>query len=242
MVITVAIQKGGVGKSTSAAVLAQAAAYKGKSVLAVDLDVQANLTTATGATATGAGSRGLLDGIPAENLIQTTYQGIDVIPAARDLGTVTTGRGSARRLQKALEPIKKRYDYIITDSPTTGELQYNALQAADGLIIPMQVDGYNIQSLYLTVDTAEAIRRTNPGLRYLGIIFTAYDNRASMTRQVAERIIQTAAELKVPYLGRVRQGIAIKEAALMQQSLYQYAPKSNPAQDYLAIFEKIERK
>lgn len=241
MIITVAIQKGGGGKTTTAAALAQAAAYKGKSVLAIDLDPQANLTFALGATATGPGSRGLLDGVPAEKLIQATAQGIDVIPAAWDLATVISGKGSARRLQKALEPVKRKYDYIIIDTPpTTGELQYNALQAADGLIIPMQADTYNIQSLYQITDTAEAIRKTNPELQILGIIFTQHNGRSTIARQMAEAIQNNAAELGVPCLGEIRQAVAVKEAAALQQSLFTYAPKSKPAADYMAVLEKIE--
>ena len=76
-------------------------------------------------------------------------QGADVIAASWNLSTITTGRGTARRLQRALEPVKENYDLITIDTPpTAGELQYNAMQAATGLIIPLQADIYNMQSLY----------------------------------------------------------------------------------------------
>lgn len=240
MILAVAIQKGGTGKTTTAAALAQAAASKGKKVLAIDLDPQANLTFTLGATATGPGSRGLLDGVPATDLIQATPQGLDVIPASWDLATVTTGKGSARRLQAALADLKG-YDYIIIDTPpTAGELQYNALQAADGLIIPLQADIYNAQSLFQITDTAEAIRKTNPALQILGIVFTQHNGRSTIARQMADAIRSNAEDLGVPCLGEIRQAVAVKEAAALQQSLYTYAPRSKPAADYMAVFEKID--
>lgn len=240
MILAVAIQKGGTGKTTTAAALAQAAASKGKSVLAIDLDPQANLTFTLGAAAGDPGSRGLLDGLPAEKLIQTTAQGIDTIPASWDLATVTTGKGSARRLQNALEPLRGQYDYIIIDTPpTAGELQYNALQAADGLIIPLQADIYNAQGLYQITDTANAIRKSNPALEILGIVFTQHNARSTIARQMADAIRRNAEQLGVPILGEIHAAVAVKEAAALQKSLFEYAPKSKPALDYMAVFEKI---
>ena len=147
-VIAVAIQKGGTGKTTTAAAIAQAATYKGQKVLAIDLDPQGNLSFALAAEMNRRGSYDLLQGTPAADLIQKSRQGMDIIPASWNLSTVTSGKGSARRLQKAIEPLKKDYDLIVIDPPpTAGELQYNALQAATGLIIPLQADIYNLQSL-----------------------------------------------------------------------------------------------
>ena len=125
MIYTIATQKGGTGKTTTAAALAQAAAYKGKSCLAIDLDPQANLTYCLAADETQPGSYDLLHGAAASQVTQTTAQSIDVISASPDLQTETSSRGSARRLQKALAPLKDQYDVIIIDTPATaGELQY----------------------------------------------------------------------------------------------------------------------
>ena len=148
-VITVAIQKGGTGKTTSAAILAQAAASRALQVLAIDLDPQGNLSFALGANpaAETGTAYNLLMGRPAAECIHTTAQGLDIIPADRDLAAITSGTGSARRLREALRPVREWYDLIIIDTPpTAGELQYNALMAADGLIIPLQADAYNLQS------------------------------------------------------------------------------------------------
>lgn len=242
MILAVSIQKGGTGKTTTAAAIAQAAAYQGRRVLAIDLDPQGNLSF-TLAADTGAGtgnSYELLTGERPADLIQTTPQGLDVIPASPDLSALSSGPGSARRLQRALEPIKNDYDLIIIDTPpTAGELQYNALQATNGLIIPLLADAYNIQSLYQITDTARQIRHSNPGLKILGVVFTQYDGRSTLTRQMREMITAKAESLGAPYLGTVRAGVAVKEAAALRKSLFSYAPKSKPAADYLEIYNKI---
>lgn len=236
-IYTVAIQKGGTGKTTTAATLAQAAAYKGKSCLAIDLDPQGNLTYSLAADPTQPGSKDLLHGAPAADLLQHSPQGMDVIPASRDLAAEASAAGSARRLQNALEPVRDLYDIIIIDTPpTAGELQYNALQAANGLVIPLLADAYNVQALYQITDTAAKIRESNPQLQIAGLLLTQYDGRSIIARQMRGTIIQCAASLSAPFLGSVRAAVAVKEAAALQKSLYQYAPKSKPAQDYLEIF------
>lgn len=239
-IYTIANQKGGSGKTTTAATLAQAAKHRGFKALAIDLDPQGNLSFLLNATMSEGGGYDLLNGTPAADLIQTTAQGIDIIPASWNLATLTSSKGSARRLQRALEPVRGNYDFIFIDTPPTiGELQYNAMQAATGLIIPLLADSYNIQSLYQISDTAQQIRRRNPELSFTGIILTQYDGRSNFTRHVKESMINQAAALNIPYLGTVRAGIAIKEAAGFQESLFDYAPKSKPAADYLEIFDKI---
>ena len=111
-VISVSIQKGGTGKTTTAAALAQAAAYMGKKALAIDLDPQGNLSFALRADTRGAGAFEFLNGADFRNVIQTTAQGLDVIPASWNLATITSGKGTARRLQQAIGQITGLYDLI----------------------------------------------------------------------------------------------------------------------------------
>lgn len=239
-ILTVSIQKGGTGKTTTAAAIAHAAVFRGFKALAVDLDPQGNLSLLTAANTSGSGSYGLLQGEPAGDLIQHTTCGLDVIPANWNLSTITSGRGSARRLQKALQPLRRKYDLILIDTPpTAGELQYNALQAATGLIIPIQADIYDLQSLYQITDTAKQIQKSNPELKILGFVLTRFDQRSKITKKMQEIITGRAMEQGVPYLGSVRVGVSVREAAAFQQSLYEYAPKSNPALDYMDLFDQL---
>lgn len=240
MIYTVCTNKGGTGKTTTAAALAQAAAYQGKSVLALDLDPQANLTYCLAADETQPGSYDLLRGADPADIVQTTAQGIDIISASPDLQTETTGAGTARRLQRALKPVKDQYDLIIIDTPATaGELQYNALQAADRLIIPLWADAYNIQSLRQITATAAQILDSNPNLKIAGVILTQYDPRPVMSRQLRDMLQQITTAQGIPFLGTVRKGVAIQEAAALQRSLYKYAPKSKPAADYMSIYNAL---
>lgn len=235
MILAIAVNKGGTGKTSTAACIAQAAAFEGIPTLAIDLDRQANLTFALNAKAeAGRNSFNLLTGSPAESQIQGTSQNIDVIAASPDLSTITTGRGSARRLQQALEPIKNIYGLIVIDTPTAAELQYNALQAADRALIPLQADTYNVQSLYQTADTIRQIQKTNPRLK-MGMIITCYDGRSNIAKAMKQTMIDTARAADVQYLGTIRRGVAIQEAAALQESLYKYAPKSKPAADYRSV-------
>lgn len=242
MIYSISIQKGGCGKSTTAAALAQAAAHRGRRALAVDLDPQGNLSYALAADTGKPGSYDLLNGAAAADIAQPISPGLYAIPASWNLQTITSGKGSARRLQRALEPIKKEFDFIFIDTPATaGELQYNSLQAAEGLIIPVQTDIYNLQSLYQTIDTAKQIQESNPGLKISGFILTMYDGRSTLARQMKEAITIQATAAGIPYLGTIRRGVAIQEAAALQQSLFDYAPRSNPAADYLALFDTLEK-
>ena len=240
-IIAAAVIKGGTGKTTTAAALAQAAAADGKRVLAIDLDSQANLTFDLAADQNLPGSYQLLHGADPEQLIQRTEQGIDVIAASPDLATEKTTAGSAKRLQTAIAPIKGNYDFIFIDTPPTmGELTFNALQAATGLIIPLETDTNSIQGLYQITDIAHQMQRSNPALTIKGTVLTRYDARAKINRYLQGVIEERGAEIGAPYLMGIRPGIAIKEAQALQQSLYDYAPKSNPAQDYKTLYEKIK--
>ena len=241
-IITTAIIKGGAGKSTTAAALAQAAAADKKKVLCIDLDPQANFSSFIGADPTQPGAFQLLHGQDAAQLIQRTPQGMDAITASPDLATERTTPGSAKRLQEAIEPVKGNYHFVFIDTPPTmGELVYNALQACTGLIIPLEADDSSIQGIYNIVDIAHHIQGSNPALSIIGTVITRYEGTANYNKFLRDAIAQTGQEVGAPLLGTIRKGIAVKEAHGFHESLFEYAPRSNPAADYMAVYKRIRK-
>ena len=241
-IITAAVIKGGTGKTTTAAALAQAAAKASKKVLAIDLDPQANFTYFIGADQNRPGCYQLLHGAAAADVIQETAQGIDAIAASPDLATEKTAPASAKRLQEALRPIKDNYHLAIIDTPPQiGELTFNALQASTGLIIPLETDNSSLQGLYQITDIAHQMQKSNPALSILGVILTRYDSRPKINKYLRDVIAEKGQESGAPFLMAIRAGVAIREAQGMQQSLFEYAPKSNPAADYMALYKKITK-
>ena len=240
MIYTFTARKGGTGKTTTAATLAQAAAHRGRRALAVDLDPQANLSYLLAADARQAGAYELLHGTPAAELIQHSPQGLDVIAGSMELETETTFTGSARRLAAALKPLEDDYSIIVIDTPAySGELQYNAIQAAQGLIIPLSANSLCLQSLYQTAATLPAFRKSNPALTVTGCILTKYDKRTNVAKHFSATIQEKAEALNIPFLGTVRQAAAVETAAGFQESIFDFAPRSKPAADYLAIYDKL---
>ncbi len=241
-IITAAVIKGGTGKTTTAAALAQAAVNAGKKVLCIDLDPQANFTYFIGADQNRPGSYQLLHGADPLPLIQRTEQGIDAIAASPDLATEKTTPGSAKRLQEAINPLKRKYDFVFIDTPPQmGELTFNALQASTGLIIPLETDNSSLQGLYQITDIAHQMQRSNPHLSIIGVILTRYDNRPKINQYLRETIEKTGQEVGAPYLGAIRAGVAIREAQGLQLSLFEYAPRSKPAADYMTLYKKITK-
>lgn len=241
-IITTAVIKGGTGKTTTAAAIAQAAAAEGYNVLAIDLDAQCNLTRSLNAKTTERGSYEVLHATTAaEEAIQNTIQNIDVLAASAELATEKTRPGSAARLYTSLKGVKNRYDYIIIDTPPTmGELTYNALLAATDIIIPIEADSASIQGLYNIIDIINQLQPYNKHLKRVDVIITRYDSRPKLTRYLKDKIIETCKDIKITYLMEVRNGIAIKEAQALQVSLFEYAPRSKPAQDYKKLFNLIK--
>lgn len=242
MILAIANQKGGTAKSTTAAALAQAAAHRGMKTLAIDLDPQGNLSFFLAADTTRTGAFEMLEGNPAADAVQQTAGSIDVIAASWNLQTITSSRGSARRLRAALDPIATQYDLIIIDTPpTAGELQFNALMASDSLIIPLQADIVGLQGLYQMADTAKQIQQSNPALTLTGFILTRHSGRSTLARQMAETIEGRARAMGIPFLLAIREAVAIREAQTLQRSLYEYAPHSKPAADYLQLLDMLTK-
>ena len=245
MIITVSNQKGGTGKSTTAAAIATGAAYKGKKALAIDLDPQSNLSFVMGANPLDVGAYELMtqNATPAQ-LIQHTSQG-DVIAGSLLLAaadTILKDDARVYALKMAIKPLKSRYDVIVIDTPPTlGTLLINALAASDKVIIPLQADVLSLQGLYqLTQTIRKAQSDYNKGLTIAGILYTRHSSRTLIARDIIDTMGKKAAELKIPVLKTtIRDGVAVREAQTLRKSLFEYAPKSKPARDYLDLLDEI---
>ena len=238
--ICVSVIKGGTGKTTTAAALAQYEQRQGKKVLAVDLDPQSNLTAYLKAH-TAPGIVDLLKGnADPEDLIQATEQGIYIIPGSPELATFINYKGSAWTLRNALEPMKDRFDRIVIDTPPQiGALTLAGLYAADGVITPLETDPGSLTGLDHIADIAELIRAKTKGLEFLGTLVTRYDPRAKLNAALLKAIKDRAAGRGFAFLGCIRSGVAVREAQTLRKNLVEYAPKSNPARDYKTAFETL---
>ena len=249
MIITIADQKGGVGKSTTAAALAQGLTYthKRKTALLIDADAQGTATKSIyGTTADNGGLYDVLHGAPPEDLIQTTPAG-DILPyspelAALDLELIDNDNRD-KLIKEAITPLRAKYDYMIIDTaPGLSTTLAQALSASDLVIIPLQAAPAAIDGLEAIINTARDVKKyVNKDLRIGGALLTQYNVRANLTRQYEALIGNICASLKVKLLDtRIRQGIAIQEAQALKQSLYDYAPKSKPAADYLSLIKELK--
>ena len=246
MIYAVAFQKGGTGKTSTAAAIAAGATFRGKKALAIDLDPQGNLTFAMGGTPAAPGAYELItQRAQIAETIQHTEQG-DIVPAGLNLSAVDAEIGGKPGrdflLQAAIKPVVPRYDVVVIDTPPAlGTLLINALTAADRAILTMSADIYSLQGLYLLNGTVKQVKAfCNPALKVEGVLFTRHTTRTclatDMTISIAAALEGMGMKL---FRAAIREGVAVKEAAAMQKSLFDYAPKSNPAQDYSAFLDEL---
>jgi len=245
-VIAFANQKGGVAKTTTTLNLGVAFAERGLKVLCIDLDPQGNLTMSQGMNP-DAIERSMFDvlvhRLPIEEVIEPRE--IDVAVASIDLAgaelALSSQIGRERTLQKALEPIRSRYDYILIDTPPSlGLLTINAFVAATGVIVPVQTEYLSLRGLVQLENTLEMVRENlNPEVSIIGIVPTMYDKRVTHSREADEILRENFGDLV--YQTRIRKTVRFAEAPVKGSSVLAYEPSGEAAQMYRDLAKEVLR-
>jgi chromosome partitioning protein len=241
-VITIANLKGGVGKSSSAASIGAALAMKGRRVLLIDLDAQQNLSFMMGHNEDPEVSvyDALVKDAPLP--IVKIKENLDLVPASVELARAEIDLATkiAREgiLKSLLEDCIGKYNYILLDCPPLlGIVTTNALVASDKLYMPLTAEALPVKGLTMLDDVvSEVKKRINHKLKLGGVFFTRFNNR-KLNREVVSMIEQRYGD-KV-FKTKIRENIAIAEMPLTGESIFEYAPKSNGAVDYMALTEEI---
>ena len=248
-IVSLANQKGGVGKTTTAINLGASLAACERKVLLVDLDPQANATSGVGLSKSEEKSMYpvLVDGMPLRDVIvPTELPTLFVAPSSVDLvGAEVELRDAIGReyyLRRALESIDGEYDYVLIDSPPSlGLLTINGLTAAHSVLVPMQCEYFALEGVSQLLTTVERVRdAVNPALDIEGIVLTMYDERMNLCRQVAEEVRGHFSE-KV-YSTIIPRNVRLGEAPSFGKPIILYDIRSRGSEAYVSLAKEFIRR
>jgi chromosome partitioning protein len=245
-VIAVANQKGGVGKTTTSVSLSAALAEKGKRVLLVDCDPQGNATSGFGINKQELELSVydiIIDEWNISEIILPTDYKIDIAPSQIGLAGAEIELSSLEdreyRLQRGINTVREKYDFIIIDCPPSlGFLTLNSLAAADSVLIPLQCEFYALEGLSQLLKTIEMVRsRINVNLYIEGVVLTMYDSRTNLSQQVENEVRNYIGD-KV-YNTTIPRNVRLSEAPSYGCPIFAYDPASKGAQAYMELAQEV---
>ena len=241
-------QKGGVGKTTTNINLAACLALKGKKVLILDIDPQGNTTSGIGIRKKGLEKTTyevLIDEKMKveEAILPTIVKNLDIVPASVQLAgaeiELVKLEGREKRLKRALDSVRDKYDYIFIDCPPSlGLLTINSLTAVDSVLIPIQCEFYALEGVSQLVSTIDLVRKSlNPKLEIQGVILSMFDGRTNLSIQAVNEV-KKYFKSKV-YSTVIPRNIRLAEAPSFGLPITEYDPKSKGALAYLEFAEEF---
>ena len=241
-------QKGGVGKTTTNINLGACLALKGEKVLILDIDPQGNTTSGIGIQKSSLDYTvyDLLiedDFDTQKAIIETSVEGLDIIPASVDLAgaeiELVEIEGREKKLRNAINKVRDRYDYIFIDCPPSlGLLTINSLTAVESVLVPIQCEFYALEGVSQLVNTIELVKKNlNQDLEIEGVILSMFDGRTNLAIQVVQEVKKYFGS-KV-YSTVIPRNVRLAEAPSYGLPIMQYDPKSKGAQAYNAFAEEF---
>ena len=247
MIVAIANQKGGVGKTTTSINLAASFALKGMQVLLIDLDPQGNSSLSfldsrqieNGAFELFTDSNASWDSL----CYSTHVENLAIVPAKVNLAKLEAALSgdfdAAFRLRDLLSEVRKEFDIILFDTPPAlGLITVNALVAADFVLIPIQSSYFALEGADDLLETVEKVRkRLNPDLSILGVLVTLFDQRTSISKDVAAHIRKVFGGKTFETV--ISRSVRLEEAPANKQPIFSYSPKSSGAFEYAELTEEV---